>query len=388
MKELPPLVEPAPQLTRDEIARYSRHLLIPGVGVDGQRRLKNARVLVIGAGGLGSPVLMYLAAAGIGTIGIAEFDTVELSNLQRQVIHGQRDLGRPKGESARDTIRELNPHVEVRWHNVRLENRNAVNIFRQYDLIIDGTDNFATRYLVNDAAALAGKPYVWGSIFRFEGQVSVFWESPPTGRGVTYRDLFPDPPPPGSVPSCAEGGVFGALCATIGSLMVTEAIKLITGSGSTLLGRVLVYDALAMSFRSLGLRRSAAAAPISELADYEEFCGTAAQTASGGSSISPAELKELLESDDPPALIDVRDRVEWDIVRLPGATLIPHGDFEEGSALSVLPQERQLVLYCKTGIRSAAALETLHEAGLRNAVHLRGGLAAWVKQIDQSLPMY
>lgn len=388
MTTLPPLVEPAAELTRDDIARYSRHLLIPGIGVEGQRRLKNARVLCIGAGGLGSPVLMYLAAAGVGTLGVVEFDTVEVSNLQRQVIHGQSDIGRPKGESARESIRELNPDVEVRWHNLRLENRNAVNIFRQYDLIVDGTDNFATRYLVNDAAAIAGKPYVWGSIFRFEGQVSVFWENAPAGRGVTYRDLFPDPPAPGTVPSCAEGGVFGALCATIGSLMATEALKLITGVGESLLGRVLVYDALSLSFRTLGLRRGADTGPITELSDYEAFCGAVAAPESADSSISPAELKSMLDSDEPPALIDVRDRVEWDIVRLPGATLVPHGDIESGAALSALPQDRQMVLYCKTGIRSAAALGALREAGLSNTLHLRGGIAAWAKQIDQSLPMY
>ncbi|MBB3035669.1 molybdopterin-synthase adenylyltransferase MoeB [Hoyosella altamirensis] len=388
MNALPPLVAPAAELTRDDIARYSRHLLIPGIGVGGQRRLKNARVLVIGAGGLGSPVLMYLAAAGAGTIGIVEFDSVEMSNLQRQVIHGESDLGRPKGESARESIRNINPHVEVRWHNLRLENRNAVNIFRQYDLIVDGTDNFATRYLVNDAAALAGKPYVWGSIFRFEGQVSVFWEDAPHGRGVTYRDLFPDPPAPGTVPSCAEGGVFGALCATIGSLMATEAIKLITGTGDPLLGRVLVYDALAMSFRSLGLRRAAGAPRITELTDYEEFCGTAIAPSAGDSSIAPTELADLLSSAAPPVLIDVRERTEWEIVRIEGATLVPHSEFDSGAALSQLPQDREVVLYCKTGVRSAEALEALHKAGLKNARHLRGGLAAWVKQVDRSLPMY
>ena len=231
---LPPLVAPAAELSREEVARYSRHLIIPEVGMDGQKRLKNAKVLVIGAGGLGSPALLYLAAAGVGTLGIVEFDEVDESNLQRQVIHGQSDIGRPKGESARDSIREINPFVQVNLHQVRLESANALEIFRNYDLILDGTDNFATRYLVNDAAVLLGKPYVWGSIFRFEGQASVFWADAPGGQGLQYRDLYPEPPPPGMVPSCAEGGVLGVLCASIGSIMVTEAIKLITGIGEPL----------------------------------------------------------------------------------------------------------------------------------------------------------
>ena len=244
---LPPLVEPAAELTKDEVARYSRHLIIPDVGMTGQKRLKNAKVLVVGAGGLGSPALLYLAAAGVGTLGIVEFDVVDESNLQRQVIHGQSDIGRPKAESARDSIREINPFVEVRLHQARLDSSNVLDIFRDYDLILDGTDNFATRYLVNDAAVLLGKPYVWGSIFRFEGQASVFWEDAPNGKGLNYRDLYPEPPPPGMVPSCAEGGVLGVLCASIGSIMVNEAIKLITGIGEPLLGRLMVYDALEMT---------------------------------------------------------------------------------------------------------------------------------------------
>jgi adenylyltransferase/sulfurtransferase len=252
---LPPLVEPAAELTKDEVARYSRHLIIPDVGMTGQKRLKNAKVLVVGAGGLGSPALLYLAAAGVGTLGIVEFDEVDESNLHRQVIHGQSDIGRPKGESARDSIREINPFVEVVLHPVRLDSSNVLDIFRDYDLILDGTDNFATRYLVNDAAVLLGKPYVWGSIFRFEGQASVFWEDAPNGRGLNYRDLYPEPPPPGMVPSCAEGGVLGVLCASIGSIMVNEAIKLITGIGEPLLGRLMVYDALEMSYRTIRLRK-------------------------------------------------------------------------------------------------------------------------------------
>ncbi len=252
---LPPLVEPAAELTREEVQRYSRHLIIPDLDLDGQKRLKNAKVLVIGAGGLGSPTLLYLAAAGVGTIGIVEFDVVDESNLQRQIIHGQSDIGRSKAESARDSVLEINPLVEVRLHEFRLEPENAVELFEQYDLILDGTDNFATRYLVNDAAVLAGKPYVWGSIYRFEGQVSVFWEDAPDGLGLNYRDLYPEPPPPGMVPSCAEGGVLGILCASIASVMGTEAIKLITGIGEPLLGRLMVYDALDMTYRTIKIRK-------------------------------------------------------------------------------------------------------------------------------------
>ena len=299
MSSLPPLVEPAAELTREEVARYSRHLIIPDLGLDGQKRLKNARVLVIGAGGLGSPTLLYLAAAGVGTIGIVEFDVVDESNLQRQIIHGQSDIGRSKAQSARDSILEINPLVEVRLHEFRLEPDNAVELFEQYDLILDGTDNFATRYLVNDAAVLAGKPYVWGSIYRFEGQVSVFWEDAPDGRGLNYRDLYPEPPPPGMVPSCAEGGVLGILCASIASVMGTEAIKLITGIGEPLLGRLMVYDALDMTYRTIKIRKDPATPKITELIDYEAFCGVVsdeAAEAAAGSTVTPRELRELLDS--------------------------------------------------------------------------------------------
>ena len=285
---LPPLVEPAAELTKEEVARYSRHLIIPDVGMTGQKRLKNAKVLVIGAGGLGSPALLYLAAAGVGTIGIVEFDAVDESNLHRQVIHGQSDLGRPKAESARDSIAEINPFVKVNLHQVHLSSSNALDIFADYDLILDGTDNFATRYLVNDAAVLSGKPYVWGSIFRFEGQVSVFWDQ----YGPNYRDLYPEPPPPGMVPSCAEGGVLGVLCASIGSVMVTEAIKLITGIGESLLGRLMIYDGLEMSYRTVKIRKDPNAEPITELIDYEAFCGVVsddAQQAAVNSTITPRE---------------------------------------------------------------------------------------------------
>ena len=278
-------------------------------------------MLVIGAGGLGSPTLLYLAAAGVGTIGIVEFDVVDESNLQRQIIHGQSDIGRSKAQSARDSILEVNPLVEVRLHELRLEPDNAVNLFKQYDLILDGTDNFATRYLVNDAAVLAGKPYVWGSIYRFEGQVSVFWEDAPDGLGLNYRDLYPEPPPPGMVPSCAEGGVLGILCASIASIMGTEAIKLITGIGDPLLGRLMVYDALDMTYRTIKIRKDPSTPKITELIDYEEFCGVvseAAADAAADSTITPRELREMLDAGKPLALIDVREPVEWDINRIDG----------------------------------------------------------------------
>ncbi|KZF12904.1 MAG: adenylyltransferase/sulfurtransferase MoeZ [Rhodococcus sp. (in: high G+C Gram-positive bacteria)] len=391
MTVLPPLVEPAGPLSYDEVARYSRHLIIPDVGTLGQRRLRAARVLVIGAGGLGSPALLYLAAAGIGTLGIVEFDDVELSNLQRQIIHGTSDVGRSKAASARDSIREVNDGVDVVLHESRLDRTNAVELFEQYDLILDGTDNFATRYLVNDAAILAGKPYVWGSIYRFEGQVSVFWENAPGGVGLNYRDLYPEAPPPGMVPSCAEGGVLGVLCASVGSIMVTEAIKLITGIGDTLLGRLMVYDALAMTYRTIKVQRDPDLTPVTELIDYDAFCGVVSDegaAAADGSTITPSELAELLKSSDDIALIDVREPVEWDIVRIEGATLIPKGRILSGEALPELPQDRRIVLHCKTGIRSAEALAVIKRAGFADAVHVQGGIVAWATQVDPSLPVY
>ncbi|ASF12014.1 adenylyltransferase/sulfurtransferase MoeZ [Nocardia brasiliensis] len=390
-KSLPPLVEPAAELTKDEVARYSRHLIIPDLGVDGQKRLKNAKVLVIGAGGLGSPALLYLAAAGVGTLGIVEFDEVDASNLQRQIIHGESDIGRPKADSARDSILEINSGIEVRLHKLRLEPDNAVELFAEYDLIVDGTDNFATRYLVNDAAVLAGKPYVWGSIYRFEGQVSVFWEDAPDGRGINYRDLYPEAPPPGMVPSCAEGGVLGVLCASIGSVMVTEAIKLITGIGEPLLGRLMVYDALDMNYRTIKLRRDPERQPITELIDYEAFCGVVSeegQAAAADATVTARELKELLDAGKEIELIDVREPVEWDIVHIDGAKLIPKDRILSGEALSELPQNRPIVLHCKTGVRSAEALAALKRAGFADATHLQGGVIAWARQIDPSLPVY
>ncbi|MFC0433477.1 adenylyltransferase/sulfurtransferase MoeZ [Kutzneria buriramensis] len=388
---LPPLVEPAAELTKQEVERYSRHLIIPDVGVDGQKRLKNARVLVVGAGGLGSPALLYLAAAGVGTLGIVEFDVVDESNLQRQVIHGQSDVGRPKAESARDAIAEINPFVKVNLHQLRLDSENALDVFRDYDLILDGTDNFATRYLVNDAAVLLGKPYVWGSIFRFEGQASVFWDDAPNGQGLNYRDLYPEPPPPGMVPSCAEGGVLGVLCASIGSIMVTEAIKLITGIGETLLGRLMVYDALEMTYRTIKIRKDPEAKPITELIDYEAFCGVVsddARSAAAGHTITPLELKQKIDAGDDFLLVDVREPHEYEIVKIPGSVLIPKDRILSGEAFAELPQDKPLVLHCKSGARSAEALAALHQAGFKDAVHVGGGVLAWAREVDPSLPTY
>ena len=384
---LPPLVEPAAELSVDEVRRYSRHLIVPDVAMAGQKRLKNAKVLVVGAGGLGSPALLYLAAAGVGTLGIVDFDTVDESNLQRQVIHGQSDIGRPKAESARDSIAEINPYVKVNLHQVMLDSSNVLDIFADYDLILDGTDNFATRYLVNDAAVLLDKPYVWGSIFRFDGQVSVFWDS----HGPNYRDLYPVPPPPGMVPSCAEGGVLGVLCASIGSVMVNEAIKLITGIGDTLLGRLLVFDALEMSWREVAIRKDPATAKITELIDYEAFCGVVsdeAVEAATGSTITALELKDMIDAGKDFALIDVREPAEYEIVKIPGSVLIPKGDIISGEALSKLPQDRPIVLHCKSGVRSAEALAAVKQAGFKDAVHVQGGVIAWVNQVDPSLPSY
>ncbi len=312
--------------------------IIPEMGLDGQKRLKNARVLVIGAGGLGAPALLYLAAAGVGTIGIVDFDVVDESNLQRQIIHGMTDVGRPKAQSARDSIAAINPLIQVRLHEFRLQAGNAVDLFGQYDLILDGTDNFATRYLVNDAAVLAGKPYMWGSIYRFEGQVAVFWEDAPDGRGLNYRDLYPEPPPPGTVPSCAEGGVLGIICASIASVMGTEAIKLITGIGEPLLGRLMVYDALEMSYRTIKIRKDPSDRPkITELIDYEAFCGVVSEDgaeAAAASAITPRELRDLLDSGKKLALIDVREPAEWDIVHIEGAQLIPKSLITSGEGLA------------------------------------------------------
>ncbi len=390
---LPPLVEPADGLTVDEVRRYSRHLIIPDVGMSGQKRLKNAKVLCVGAGGLGSPALMYLAAAGVGTLGIIDFDVVDESNLQRQIIHGQSDVGRSKAQSARDTVREINPFVRVVLHEERLTSDNAMAIFEPYDLVVDGTDNFATRYLVNDACVLLGKPYVWGSIYRFDGQASVFWAD----HGPCYRCLYPEPPPPGMVPSCAEGGVLGVLCASIGSIQVNEAIKLIVGIGDPMVGRLMIYDALEMTYRSVKVNKDPECPvcgknpTVTELIDYDEFCGTVpeeAQRAAAGSTITARELNEMLASGEGIFLVDVREPNEYEIVSIPGARLIPKGEFMSGAALESLPQDKRIVLHCKTGARSAECLAVVKNAGFADAIHVGGGVIAWVNQVDPSLPVY
>ncbi|HET9654723.1 MAG TPA: molybdopterin-synthase adenylyltransferase MoeB [Kineosporiaceae bacterium] len=424
---LPPLVEPGPPLSVEQIRRYSRHLILPDVGMTGQRRLANARVLVVGGGGLGSPALMYLAAAGVGTLGIVDADVVDATNLQRQVIHGEPDLGRLKTDSAADRIRELNPAVRVRTHPVLLDSSNALEILGDYDLVLDGTDNFPTRYLVGDACALLGLPEVWGSIFRFDGQVSVFW----AGHGPTYRDLFAEPPPPGAVPSCAEGGVLGALCAAIGSVMAIEAVKLICGIGRPLLGRLLVFDALDLSWRELSVRPNPDLEPVTELTDYEAFCGlpsaatpgaatpgavtpgampgagTGEPPVTGPDGHGPADLRSrgleaftidvhtlrrmLADRDagrDDFVLVDVREPYEREIVAIPGAISIPTQAFLSGEAFAQLPSGRRIVLHCKSGGRSAQALAALHAAGRTDAVHVGGGVLAWVREIEPQLPTY
>jgi adenylyltransferase/sulfurtransferase len=346
-----------------------------------------------GGGGRGSPALLYLAAAGVGTLGVIDFDVVDESNLQRQIIHGQSDIGRPKAVSAMESVREVNPLVNVVLHEERLDSDNAMQIFEPYDLIVDGTDNFATRYLVNDACVLLGKPYVWGSIYRFDGQASVFWAE----HGPCYRCLYPEPPPPGMVPSCAEGGVLGVLCASIGSIQVTEAIKLITGIGEPLAGRLMIYDALEMTYRTVKVRKDPECPvcgknpTITELIDYEEFCGTVsedAQKAAAGSTITATELKQMLDRDENIFLIDVREPNEYEIVSIPGATLIPKGEFLSGAALERMPQDRRIVLHCKSGQRSAEVLAVVKDAGFSDAVHVGGGVLAWINQVDPSLPAY
>lgn len=395
-----PLVEPAAELTIDEVRRYSRHLIIPDVGMSGQKRLKNAKVLVIGAGGLGSPALLYLAAAGVGTLGIAEFDEVDESNLQRQIIHGQSDVGRPKAESARDSINETNPLVDVVVHNERLDNDNVKRVFEGYDLIVDGTDNFATRYMVNDAAYFLGIPYVWGSIYRFDGQASVF--APMLGEDLPcYRCLYPEPPPPGMVPSCAEGGVLGVLCASIGAIQVNEAIKLLTGIGDPIAGKLMIYDALEMEYRKLKVRKDPGCAlcgenpTVTDLIDYDAFCGAVsdeAAEAAAGSTISVGTLEQMLKEREAGerdfVLIDVREPNEYEINRIPGSVLIPKGEFLNGNALGDLPGDKQIVMHCKSGVRSAETLAIVKGAGYADAVHVGGGVVAWVSQIDPSQPAY
>jgi adenylyltransferase/sulfurtransferase len=386
-----PIGRPAqelPKLGHDEILRYSRHLVLPELGMEGQRRLKDARILMVGAGGLGSPIGLYLAAAGVGCLGIVEPDVVDATNLQRQVLHGTKDVGRKKVESARDRIRDLNPSVEVVSHDVWLRSDNALEILGGYDLVVDGTDNFATRYLVNDACILLGKPNVYGSIFRFEGQSSVFCAP----GGPCYRCLYPEPPPPGLVPSCADGGVLGILPGLVGVIQATEAVKLVTGLGEPLVGRLLLVDALGMQFRTVKLPSdprcpACGTREIRALVDYEEFCGVRRTDETAGvPAISVAELDARRRRGEDVDLVDVRERHEWEIARIEGARLAPLSSFAE--ALRSFGGARDVVLYCRTGVRSARAVRQLREAGLTRVWNLEGGILRWSEEIDPSVPRY
>jgi molybdopterin/thiamine biosynthesis adenylyltransferase/rhodanese-related sulfurtransferase len=381
-----------PTLTTDEIQRYSRHLILPDVGVEGQQKLKAARVLIVGAGGLGSPVALYLAAAGVGTLGLIDFDVVDVSNLQRQILHGTKDVGRSKLESARARLHDVNPHVRVETYETRLTSANALEIIRGYDIVVDGTDNFATRYLTNDACVLLGKPNVYGSIFRFEGQASVFG----TADGPCYRCLFPEPPPPGSVPSCAEGGVFGVLPGIVGTIQATETIKLILGIGETLAGRLLLIDAQSMQFRAMTLRKDPACPAcgtrtITELIDYDEFCGTPGADAMDDIDdvleITPRELAARLSGgDDSFDLIDVREPYEWAIARIDGARLIPLGQVPK--SLSSLDKTREIVVMCRSGVRSADAVRFMQSQGFARVRNLAGGILRWSSDVDPRVPRY
>lgn len=386
-----PLSAAGAPLSGEELQRYSRHLMLPEVGPEGQRRLKASSVLVVGTGGLGAPLGMYLAAAGVGRIGLVDFDVVEASNLQRQVTYSTADVGRGKLEATRERLQGINPHVQIDLHETRLESSNALDILRPYDVVADGTDNFPTRYLVNDACAFLDKPNVYGSIFRFEGQASVFW----AGRGPCYRCLYEEPPPPGLVPSCAEGGVLGVLPGIVGSIQATEAIKLLLGEGEALLGRLLLFDALHMRFRELRLRRNPDCAlcgespRIRELIDYEAFCGVA-QAADAGvaadGDITPAQLHARLQRGDEFFVLDVREPHEWEICRLEGATLIPLRELP--ARVEEVPRDREVVVHCKLGGRSAKAAAYLREAGYARVLNLKGGIRAWSESVDSSLPTY
>ncbi|MBX7555642.1 molybdopterin-synthase adenylyltransferase MoeB [Streptomyces sp. tea 10] len=392
---LPPLVAPASDLSREELERYSRHLTLPQLGEEGQRRLKNARVLVIGAGGLGAPALQYLAAAGVGTIGVVDDDVVSVSNLQRQVVHGMADIGRPKVDSAADAVARLNPLVTVHRHPERLSTDNALEIFSGYDLIMDGADNFGTRFLVSDAAELTGIPVVWGSILRFDGQVSVFW----SGHGPVYRDLFPEAPAPGQVPSCAEGGVLGMLPATIGSVMVTEALKLITGIGRPLLGRVLIHDALAQTWRELTVLPDPHRPPVTDLSRVALACGLPSDDDAAPApheTVTAPELAELLTArslgETSFTLVDVREDWERKLVAIPGSVHVPLQDVLD-RGVTALPDKAEgtVILHCKAGARSAQALAALRrDYALREDTvkHLDGGVLAWIDRVDPALPRY
>lgn len=387
-------VETLPELTREELVRYDRHLILPQVGVEGQRKLKAASVLLIGAGGLGSPLALYLAAAGVGRIGIVDFDVVDESNLQRQVLHGTKDIGRSKLESARDRLHDLNPYIHIETYETRLRADNALEICQHYDIIIDGTDNFQTRYLVNDVCVLLGKPNVYGSIFRFEGQASVFH---PGAGGPCYRCLFPEPPPPGMVPSCAEGGVLGLLPGIVGVIQATEAVKLILNEGDTLLGRLLLFDALKMKFRELKVRRSpqcpvdGSCTLVTGLIDYDQFCGVpppqAVETVADW-EITPLQLKHKLDQGESITLIDVREPHEWQIGNLAayGARLMPLGQFPQ--RLGELNPADDIVVYCKVGGRSAQAYDVLKQAGYAKIKNLKGGILAWADHVDRTMQKY
>ena len=380
-----------PSLSNEEIRRYSRHLILPEFGMEGQRKLKQGSVLLIGTGGLGSPLALYLAAAGVGHIGLVDFDIVDESNLQRQIIHGTSTLGIRKTESAKMRLRDLNPHIDIATYDVQITSENAFDLIRPYDVIVDGTDNFPTRYLTNDACVMLGKPNVYGSIFRFEGQATVF--SPKHG-GPCYRCLYPEPPPPGLVPSCAEGGVLGVLPGVIGTIQATEAIKLLTGIGEPLIGRLLLYDALAMRFRELKLRRNPDCPvcgdhpTVTELIDYQQFCGISPEEAHRDATIeiTPAEVADWLHSDNPPFLLDVREPNEWEICHIPGAVRISVNELAE--RMNELDSAVEMVVYCRSGVRSARAVELLRQAGFRKVKNMAGGILRWSDEVDPSLPKY
>jgi molybdopterin/thiamine biosynthesis adenylyltransferase/rhodanese-related sulfurtransferase len=383
--------EELPQLSQQELLRYSRHLILPNVELAGQRRLKAARVLIVGAGGLGSPVALYLAAAGVGTLGLVDFDDVDVTNLQRQLLHGTKDVGRPKLTSASERLRDVNPYVHVEPYETRLTSANALEIIREYDLVVDGTDNFATRYLTNDACVLLDKPNVYGSIFRFEGQASVF----AAADGPCYRCLFPEPPPPGLVPSCAEGGVLGVLPGMIGTIQAAEALKLILGMTGTLVGRLLLVNALTMEFRTVRLRKdpscpACGTRTITELIDYDEYCGTPGGEThydrDGVTEITPRELAEQMRAGAAVDLIDVREPGEWAIGRLPGARLIPLGQL--AASMAKLDSAREIVVMCRSGQRSADAARQLQAAGFRKVKNLAGGILRWSDEVDPAVPKY
>ncbi len=380
----------ATTLTNEEIGRYSRHLILPEVGMEGQIKLKDAKVLLVGTGGLGAPMALYLAAAGVGTIGLVDFDVVDVSNLQRQVIHGSKDIGKKKIDSAAESMLDINPNLNIVKHEVALNSENALDIVKQYDIVADGTDNFPTRYLVNDACVLLNKPNVYGSIFRFEGQASVF----ATDDGPCYRCLYPEPPPPGLVPSCAEGGVLGILPGVVGLIQATEVVKIILGKGETLKGRLLLYDALNMKFRELKLRRNPQCASgrctvVSELIDYQQFCGVVAphpESVPSMSDLEPKQVKAMIDSDEDFILVDVREPHEHQIASIVKAILIPLGQLP--NRLSELPKDANIVCHCKSGVRSAKAVDLLKLNGYSRVQNMKGGILAWSDQIDPTIAKY